>query len=343
VDLSKVGSGGSVGSENPSASEYRAAHIAEVHADRLVQEIGGWSSDWHALVCGNGGHVAKLTPKELNNYQPRKDLSHYRLGMRLEGLTMMLERIGFIQTTETKLTSEICKNDDRWTYSKTYKRDADMSWLDREVGPIKDEGLHGRINVTCYDVCQYIRNWLKRNGFQGRSLCEVVLTEKEFADLRPYVGKATVFWSHMQREPLLGQHSTLRSMAQFFRSEDMDPFVWIDYASLRQLEVNDFVPLGIVELVRDIGRLVACIDSELAYTKRSFCILEIFAGVVGATKLNCITYAPAEKLLNLKVATHEAKTGNHDEQNNITSFIQRTIGFEKLDRVVTLAIQEGHR
>jgi hypothetical protein len=63
----------------------------------------------------------------------------------------------------------------------------------------------------------------------------------------------------------------------------------LDYFSLRQ-NVNDFCVDAVVSLIKDIGTTVAEVDHfELAYLKRSFCILELFATADGGAKLLCQT------------------------------------------------------
>merc|ERR1712129_24821 len=59
-------------------------------------------------------------------------------------------------------------------------------------------------NVTGYDLCDYARQWLKANNCAHLSLLEAVLTEERFAPIRRHVDRANVFWSHLQKDPVMG-------------------------------------------------------------------------------------------------------------------------------------------
>jgi competence ComEA-like helix-hairpin-helix protein len=50
-----------------------------------------------------------------------------------------------------------------------------------------------------YDLQAKVDDWLRNNGHEDKSLCEVVLLDPKFADLRSGVGVANVFCSHMQQ------------------------------------------------------------------------------------------------------------------------------------------------
>merc|ERR1712232_1186353 len=105
------------------------------------------------------------------------------------------------------------------------------------------------------------------------SLCEAVLLDSRFADLRLYVGIANIFFSHMQKECLLtfSEKGTLdaitKSCQREFSSElppPVEQFIWLDYFSLRQA-IDDFEAEAVVEFVASLPALVANIDRELVY------------------------------------------------------------------------------
>merc|ERR1712071_429148 len=119
------------------------------------------------------------------------------------------------------------------------------------------------------------------------SACEVILLDPEFADIRPHIGIANIFWSHMQMEGFIGTWSFVKgeqvgltTMQAMFtidlRSDELPAkdqrFLWIDYLCLRQCKA-DFTPNAVVELIRDIGCLAAWIDLKWEYVNRSFCII----------------------------------------------------------------------
>ena len=54
--------------------------------------------------------------------------------------------------------------------------------------------------------------------------------------------------------------------------------IWIDYTSLRQNQ-NDFKAEEVIILVKEIQHFAASYDPDLEYTRRSFCVLEMYAAV----------------------------------------------------------------
>merc|ERR1712196_496730 len=80
-------------------------------------------------------------------------------------------------------------------------------------------------------------------------------------------------------------------------SDDLPPkdqrFLWIDLFCLRQC-LADFTPNAVVELIRDTGCFAAMIDWKWTYVKRSFCIIELYAAVLGDCKLAIASPATTE-------------------------------------------------
>merc|ERR1711862_831211 len=73
------------------------------------------------------------------------------------------------------------------------------------MGGFFDYTSHGR---TGYQLCDFLRSsWLPSIGAEKLSVCEVMLTDERFCDLRSSVGLATAFWSHIQMEEVLGNPS----------------------------------------------------------------------------------------------------------------------------------------
>ena len=61
--------------------------------------------------------------------------------------------------------------------------------------------------MTGYDLAFFIRKWLpeqKNQQHAGHSICEVILLDPRFAELRAEVGRARAFFSHVQQEGFLG-------------------------------------------------------------------------------------------------------------------------------------------
>merc|ERR1712048_1174530 len=157
--------------------------------------------------------------------------AHYRLGITIRGMFEVLKRIGFIVAKSEASSADMLSMDSAWLYTADYERLDEHSWLDAEFGPIRSGGPYGREGIIGYDVCFYIRRWLEGNGFEKMSLCEVVLLQPEFEDLRDQIGLAEVLWSHLQLEALLGPCSTLRSTQH--TETVAGKYIWIDYMCLR--------------------------------------------------------------------------------------------------------------
>ena len=103
------------------------------------------------------------------------DAEHLLLGINLEGLREACELVGFPFKTFN----------DYWI---TYKRrdHPEMAWVDKAY-PNDWSGFLG------YDFCCAIKTWLKANGHENESICQVLLKRGS-----KNVRRANVFYSHMQ-------------------------------------------------------------------------------------------------------------------------------------------------
>lgn len=207
-------------------------------------------------------------------YQHRSGYDHYRLGITFEGFVRVLERMGFLAKRSHVGYSPLDFRDSDWAYTKKYTRPSKESWLNDVFGAISVDGINGRRNVVGYDLCYFIRQWLKMNNMPEYSLCEVVLTHWFFKDLKKFVGVAQLFWSHLQAEPLVsettrvsGDTTTLSAISSYLRryGAGHNLYIWIDYACLRQASNNAFDLHAIIEGIHKIGALVACVDKRLEY------------------------------------------------------------------------------
>ena len=121
----------------------------------------------------------------------------------------------------------------------------------------------GQLNSACIEE-------VANGKYAHVSVCELILMEEKFSDMRHLVGKATAFWSHCQKEPYAGWdpvqfpndqrwwRSTVSQIefACLHGELGEHELIWLDYFSLRQ-NANDFHPETVVDLIGDIGRLVA--------------------------------------------------------------------------------------
>lgn len=294
--------------------------------------------------------VALIGPLEpLDAYKATNDRSNLRLGITLEGMWSFLAEAEFIQFTgkAEDLNHGSCRE---WKYLETYERREEMKWLDDYTGPIQTDEAEGLRNVTGYDVCDFVGRWLELKECQHLSVCEVILTTDMFPHLRRHVGRASVYWSHMHKEPLL-RNGTLEAIERVRRgrSDELPPedqqFFFVDYFTVRQAKPWDLKPAAVAALVSDIGSLVASIDRLVEYPSRSWCVLEIHAALTGRATLVCdapISRSTVEELLETRpVASEKAMTCFPDDKVSIDSFFRVAGGFEVLDKIVSGAIVQG--
>jgi len=182
------------------------------------------------------------------------------------------------------------------------------------------------MNVTGYDLADYVRNWQREQGLTELSVCEIILVQPEFHQLRQYVGIANVFWSHIQMESFLGWGSTchdqtpknerstllqLSTVHRYFGGR-LPPrescFFWIDYFCLRQCR-SDFDVDCTIDLIKDVGTVVAAMDTGFEYIKRSFCVLELYGAVSGGSNLVCTAGADKD-LVRQFLASDRADVNN---------------------------------
>ena len=218
------------------------------------------------------------------------------------------------------------------------------------------------------------------NSHEGKSLCEVILVDDRFKHARPFVSIADVFLSHRDVEPILGpsyhntneygkgRESTMELLHNFDEShkqlEIESKCLWIDLCSLRPCQA-EWNPEVVVELVEELGVVVAVIDEEMDFVSRSWCTFELYcAAAAMATRaaerkekgeeegkdgskdegLYCALgggYREHAKAIlgRTPVQSAEAQCQSDADKAMIDDFIKETLGSnEELDRVVTRAL-----
>merc|ERR1712039_297529 len=90
----------------------------------------------------------------------------------------------------------------------------------------------------------------------------------------------------------------------------------------------------------NIGCTLADLDEEFSYLKRTFCLFEVFATAVARdSKLLFVTSLRAEqvkdRLEKEPISSNAAQTRRQEDKEAIDQFIERSIGFPKLDALVT--------
>jgi hypothetical protein len=319
------------------------------------------------------------------------DFSHLRLGIAAPGIYAFMEEIGYIWHDESTpqhnsgMYRAMKKNYEDvtqlggcggwgWKYSDSYeRRSKQMGWCNDVAGPVKKqikdpdydyEYPRGLLNMTGYDLSDFVRQWLAKEGCEGLSVCEAILTKARFSHLRKYIGRADIFWSHVQQECVFETLASIRQAREVMgvgcqpsgvqRAQDQIPqmpFFWLDYFCLRQLQ-KDFNTLAVLELVKEIGYVVASI-STFGYLKRSFCILELLAAVKGKAVLRISTafqntenlsgifdkrWPTLRALAHSPVNSAAATTRDPEDKHLVDAYIRQAIGFAELDKIVTQAV-----
>ncbi len=108
------------------------------------------------------------------------------------------------------------------------------------------------------------------------------------AEGSPHVGRANVFFSHVQALHIALALNSLKVAAMVFPDCLENSFYWFDFFTLRQFQKRAFVPVQIVSVISSIGVALAELDDDFTYLKRSFCILGTYGAVLGRGKLLCL-------------------------------------------------------
>jgi hypothetical protein len=300
----------------------------------------------HVTLADAGSNSAdplfQLLGAGMESLLPRR----LQLGISIEGALQFLKCIGYlveVKKYENKL--HVCP-DPRFEYERSYERGKGVKWADEALRPIAHDKNGGIVpeSMTGYDLCDYLRTWLRDNGHEGFSVCEVILKDPAFEQLREHVLPANIFYSHIQS---LGPLQTFRGM--HFAQEDhqfsLPPkgaqYFWLDYFCLRQCQ-SDFKVEQVIALIKEIALTIAELGGEeesLEYLKRSFCILELYATVVSDAKLLCATELEPHTMRKMLTAdpvkSFNAQTRSPTDKTAIDNYITESVGFEKMDAIAT--------
>jgi len=260
---------------------------------------------------------------------------HLSLAITFEGFCEFLTRICFP-------VGKHGNHSDRYIYKLQaeamnefpYKRGEELKWCDELFGEL----------LTGYDVAGHIREWMRANGHEALSVCELLRNEGS-----SHVGKANVFFSHAQLKPI---EYTLWSLAKVPRTlkdsvkeAPEEIFFWLDYPVLRQC-VRDFDLDLIRQTIQTIGCTVAEIDAgkpkdvndwakgfNIDYFARTFCIFELFVSVEGNCDLVLMLEDPraAFQIGKCVIDAAEAQSRDPKAKKMMDDWIERTIGFEKVN------------
>ena len=124
--------------------------------------------------------------------------------------------------------------------------------------------------------------------------------------------------------------------------------MWVDYVSLRPCQKGDWDPAVVVELVADLGVVVAAIDYRMLFLSRSWCVFEIYCAARAVLEHGGHLHCPIESgwryeakkaLLASPVDSAAAQCSNDEDAETINGFIKKHLGSNAdLDRMVTEAL-----
>ena len=177
-----------------------------------VVDYGEFCKAWSMVRSGGAQHKwADLTDPEA---------AHLLLGLNLEGLREACELVGFpYGCYKDGYKDDAWATGDAFSPYKYKRKDhPEMKWLD-EAYP--GSGCLG------YDFCCAIKAWLKANGREHQSICQVLLERGS-----KNVKRANVFYSHIQGVPIW---ETIRRMreaieahrAQLPSADESELFFWL--------------------------------------------------------------------------------------------------------------------
>ena len=149
---------------------------ADLNGDGVV-DYGEFCKSWSMIR--SGGDSPKLADLQAPEAQ------HLMLGINLEGLREACELVGF--PYQCYKEAGVRGDGVRGDYWKiTYKREdhPEMAWVNKAY---PDSWCLG------YDFCCAIKTWLKANGHENESICQVLLKRGS-----KNVRRANVFYSHTQ-------------------------------------------------------------------------------------------------------------------------------------------------
>ena len=160
---------GSCAADFFSGTPTHAAEPSSARIAKLRQEFNSWTPFLPTV-----SPIKKLADLE------HPDAEHLLLGINLEGLREACELVGF-----PYLFYKDGFRKDAWDIKYRRKDHPEMSWLD-EAYPRKGTFLG-------YDFCCAVKAWLKANGHENESICQVLLKRGS-----KNVRRANVFYSHTQ-------------------------------------------------------------------------------------------------------------------------------------------------
>ena len=151
------------------------------------------------------------------------DSDHLTLGLNLEGLREACELVGFPYLQyKDGWRNDAWDTGDGYTYKYKRSDHPEMKWL-YEAYP-NSTYLGGCLG---YDFCCAVKAWLKANGHENKSICQVLLERGS-----KNVGRANVFYSHIQGVKIMETIQRMREgieahKAQLPSTDESQLFFWL--------------------------------------------------------------------------------------------------------------------
>jgi len=246
-----------------------------------------------------------------------------------------------------------------WRALATFRQNkSDESW-------VKEEYPH---RITCYDIIFAVRKWLKDRGAEDRSVCEELLrmnwpgvgeAEVFISHTQSEDPTNTMETMRMVNEKkILGTRFCCRLCGPVCVGGcgcGRDVYQWVDIFSLRQCK-SDFSTGEVAALIKTIKHTVCVLDMPLTYAesmtyqKRLFCIFEAYSTMEekDATltvlfnkgscyqnfQVSCLgcSVGPCCRKAFVQISASEATCRSAGDQQMIKDFIERRVGYQKLDQ-----------
>ena len=162
---------------------------ADLNGDGVV-DYGEFCKSWGAIRSGEGDSGPKLADLK------HPDAEHLMLGINFEGLREACELVGFpYRCYKGDHSYGACNSYDAWDWTYKRKDHPEMAWVDEAYPGSADRQNWGLVGYDYlgYDFCCAVKTWLKANGHENESICQVLLKRGS-----KNVRRANVFYSHTQ-------------------------------------------------------------------------------------------------------------------------------------------------
>ena len=219
---------------------------------------------------------------------------HWWMGITIEGLRLFVQRELCFPIFGSGYLSSL---DDAYD-SRYVRNEGAMGWVTEQYGQPHEH--YRSSNLTGYDLCAAICGWLQSQGYEDRSVLEVLTERPEW---REYIGRANVFYSHADGASIGHTLDYMERGCDLYSTElpkdrDGKTYFWLDYVTLRQCQCcpsphappgwpnpRDFDLKSVNALIKEVGFTMAELGARpLRYLTSAFCLYESFSALPTPTK-----------------------------------------------------------